>query len=43
MLGEFQAHLQGELERIRAAGLYKGERIITSSQQSHITVPMDRA
>ncbi len=38
MLGEFQAYLQAELESIRAAGLYKGERIITSSQQSHITV-----
>ncbi len=38
MLGEFQAYLQGELESIRAAGLYKGERIIISSQQSHITV-----
>ncbi len=38
MFGELQAYLQSELERIRAAGLYKGERIITSSQQSHITI-----
>ena len=38
MFGAFQAYLQSELASIRAAGLYKGERIITSSQQSHITV-----
>jgi len=38
MYGDFQQHLQNNLDEIREAGLYKGERIITSSQQSHITV-----
>ena len=38
MYGKFQQHLQTNLDEIREAGLYKGERVITSSQQSHITV-----
>ena len=38
MYGNFKEHLEGELASIREAGLYKGERVITSSQQSHITV-----
>lgn len=32
------AHLQAELDNIRAAGLYKPERIITSPQSADITV-----
>ena len=38
MYGKFQNHLQTQLDEIKEAGLFKGERIITSSQQSHITV-----
>ncbi|NLH18007.1 MAG: glycine C-acetyltransferase, partial [Phycisphaerae bacterium] len=38
MYSGIQQHLKGELESIRAAGLYKGERIITSPQSAHITV-----
>lgn len=38
MYGKFQDHLQSQLDEIKDAGLFKGERIITSSQQSHITV-----
>ena len=34
----FLKHLSGQLSEIREAGLFKGERIITSSQQSHINV-----
>ncbi|MGB3738655.1 MAG: glycine C-acetyltransferase [Pontixanthobacter sp.] len=32
MYGKFQAHLQGELDQIRADSLYKDERPITSAQ-----------
>ena len=35
---EFLQHLSGQLNDIKEAGLFKGERIITSSQQSHINV-----
>ena len=35
---EFLKHLSGQLSEIKEAGLFKGERIITSSQQSHIKV-----
>lgn len=35
---EFLKHLSDQLSEIRDAGLFKGERIITSSQQSHIKV-----
>jgi glycine C-acetyltransferase len=38
MYGGLQAHLKTQLEEIRAAGLYKGERVITSPQQAHIGV-----
>lgn len=34
--------LDGELEAIRAAGTWKGERIITSSQGPHISVEGSR-
>ena len=38
MYGKFQEHLQHELDEIRAAGLYKDERIITSPQNAQIEV-----
>jgi glycine C-acetyltransferase len=38
MYSSIQQHLKNELEAIRAAGLYKAERIITSPQSAHITV-----
>ncbi len=38
MYSSIQQHLKSELESIRAAGLYKAERIITSPQSAHITV-----
>ena len=36
MYGNFQQHLQNELNGIREAGLYKNERIITSPQNAEI-------
>ena len=36
MYGKIKAHLSGELEQIREAGLFKSERIITSSQEAEI-------
>lgn len=36
MYGKIQQHLQQELEAIRAAGLYKSERIIVSPQNAEI-------
>jgi glycine C-acetyltransferase len=38
MNAEFQRHLQQQLADIRAAGLYKTERIITTPQNSHVRV-----
>lgn len=38
MYGKIQQHLENELEEIKAAGLYKKERIITSPQGAEITV-----
>ena len=35
MYGKIQEHLQRELAEIKAAGLYKTERIITSPQRRH--------
>jgi glycine C-acetyltransferase len=32
----FYTHIAGELDAIRAAGLYKAERVITSAQSAHI-------
>lgn len=34
----FLSHLTAQLDELKSAGLYKEERIITSPQQSHITV-----
>ena len=38
MYGAFQEHLQKEVDGIRANGLYKPERIITTPQAAHIAV-----
>jgi glycine C-acetyltransferase len=38
MFGDFQKHLQGQLDAIRAAGTFKNERIITTPQDAHIRV-----
>ncbi len=38
MYGKIQQHLSAELQNIRNAGLYKEERVITSSQQAQIRV-----
>lgn len=38
MYGKIKQHLEAELQAIEAAGLYKRERIITSSQQAEIVV-----
>lgn len=38
MYGNFQQHLQNELEEIRQAGLYKNERLIQGPQQAAIQV-----
>ena len=38
MYGAFQEHLQKEVDGIRANGLYKPERIITTPQAAHISV-----
>lgn len=39
----FQQHLQSQLAEIRAAGLYKSERIITSPQHPHLQIAPARA
>jgi glycine C-acetyltransferase len=38
MLGAMRQHLVKQLDEIRAAGLYKGERVIQSPQQAHVGV-----
>lgn len=38
MYGKIKTHLQDELERIKAEGLYKKERIITSPQGAEVSV-----
>ena len=38
MYGTFQQHLQSAIGEIRAAGLYKPERVIRTPQQAHIGV-----
>ncbi|MBW8015426.1 MAG: glycine C-acetyltransferase [Planctomycetes bacterium] len=38
MFGKIKQHLSNELEQIRQAGLFKGERIITSPQNNRIEV-----
>jgi glycine C-acetyltransferase len=38
MFGEIQEHLRTELEEIRAAGLYKAERVISTPQNASVRV-----
>ncbi len=38
MYADFKKHMQQQLEKIRAAGLFKDERIITSPQGAHVRV-----
>ncbi len=38
MFGAIKQHLTGQLQEIRDAGLFKGERVITTPQQSHVGV-----
>lgn len=38
MFGAMKSHITQELEQVRAAGLYKAERIITSPQDARITI-----
>src|SRR5271156_3033909 len=38
MFGSFQDHLTKQVAEIRAAGLYKTERIITTPQATHIRI-----
>jgi glycine C-acetyltransferase len=42
MYGAIQGHLTAQLDEIRQAGLYKGERVLSSPQQAHVGV-LDRA
>ncbi len=42
MNSDFSDHLTRQLDEIRAAGLYKPERIITSPQHPHLKVAPDR-
>jgi glycine C-acetyltransferase len=38
MYGAIQQHLAGQLDEIKEAGLYKGERVLYSPQQAHVGV-----
>ena len=38
MYGAMKGHLATQLDEIRAAGLFKGERVLTSPQQAHVGV-----
>ena len=38
MYGAIRQNLAGQLEQIRSAGLWKGERMLTSPQQAHVGV-----
>src|SRR5438309_9863967 len=38
MYGAIQQHLADQLSQIRAAGLFKGERVLTSPQGAHVGV-----
>lgn len=41
MFGSIKQHLAGQLQEIRDAGLFKGERVMTTPQQAHVGV-LDR-
>ncbi|MGC8641923.1 MAG: glycine C-acetyltransferase [Isosphaeraceae bacterium] len=38
MFGAIRQHLASQLDEIRSAGLWKGERVLTSPQQAHVGV-----
>ena len=38
MFGAIRRHLASQLDEIRSAGLWKGERVLTSPQQAHVGV-----
>jgi glycine C-acetyltransferase len=38
MYGAIQEHLSSQLDEIKKAGLYKGERVLSSPQQAHVGV-----
>jgi glycine C-acetyltransferase len=38
MYGAIRGHLASQLDEIRSAGLWKGERVLTSPQQAHVGV-----
>ena len=38
MFGAIQKHLQNQLDEIRSAGLWKGERVLSSPQQARVGV-----
>ena len=38
MYGAIQQHLAGQLDEIRQAGLFKGERVLSSPQRAHVGV-----
>src|SRR6516162_8274771 len=38
MYGAIQGHLAGQLEAIRQAGLFKGERVLSTPQRAHVSV-----
>jgi glycine C-acetyltransferase len=38
MFGALQKHLANQLDEIRSAGLWKGERVLSSPQQAHVRV-----
>ena len=36
MYGAMKQHLAGQLDEIRKAGLFKGERVLSTAQQPHV-------
>lgn len=42
MTAKFLEHLAGQIDEIRAAGLYKGERILESPQRPHVMIAQKR-
>src|SRR5207253_775947 len=38
MYGHLKDHLASQLAEIKSAGLFKGERVLTSAQQAHVGV-----
>src|SRR5262249_55972327 len=38
MFGTIKQHLAGQIDEIKKAGLFKGERILSTAQQPHVAV-----